>query len=181
MILGLRIHDVRFQTQASIAADCLLLLAIATLGVSAIIEHDRFVRPSALVSLFWSATALLSIAKVRTAWLIAPDEGVSAASTALCILLGFAVVLQVYRKPVPGISEKHSDSIESQSNFWERVAFAWLLETLRTGYNRILSPEDLPMLDAKLCSNILHQGLQSTWTPSMHCRFRTWRLQANEW
>lgn len=140
-----------------------MLLAIGSVGMSALLEHYHASRPLTTVSLFWSSMALLSVARVRTAWLIDPDAHVSAALVAFCVFLGAAMVLQLYCKPQMMTSRAPTASRESQSNFWDRVVFGWLVDTLKTGYNKVLSLEDLPMLDAKLRSERLHRDIQSTW------------------
>ena len=144
-----------------------MLLAVASLGVSALLEHYHGCRPSTIISLFWSAMTMLSIPRVRTAWLVAPEAHVSVSFVASCILTGTAMGLQLYRKldNTGKKPEAQTESRESQSNFWERVVFSWLIDTLKTGYNKVLSLEDLPTLDAKLQTDRLHRGLQSAWDP----------------
>ncbi|OHW90753.1 ABC transporter [Colletotrichum incanum] len=175
--LALRMQIRSFQTSASTAADVLALITTIAVSVLSVLSHQRSHRPSTLLSLYFSATIILGIARVRTAWLV--GESVSA-STALTLIFASTVVALLLesvesKKGVPG----HESSInkhatrELSSGFWARTCFSWLAQTFYLGYSRVISLSDLPGLDPSLESHTLHQDLTAAWDKYDHRRRRS--------
>jgi ATP-binding cassette subfamily C (CFTR/MRP) protein 1 len=144
-----------------VAADVLTLLAFGSALLLSVIDHQRSVRPSTLLALYLSVFTLLQIPRLRTAWLIRPGGNVAASSIAVLV---FTFAALVFESKAPGkTTSREKTTPEQSSGFWIRTVFAWLLETFRTGYAKVISVDDLPALDVKLRSRDLHRTLSLNW------------------
>lgn len=161
--LVFRLQNAALQTKASVASDVLSLVALCGAVVLSYYDHIRSVRPSTLLSSYLSVVILLNIARVRTLWM---TTNTKSASVTLSISLASTVVSLILESTEKRASVKYlpPDATPEQfSGFWKRTSFAWLLPTLRQGYSKILSVPNLPTLDPRLNSNILHDKLEKTW------------------
>jgi hypothetical protein len=120
-----------------------------------------------LLTLYFSTTVILGIARVRTLWLPAAHSAVSALMVTSFVLTSVALLYEAAEKrdeliaiPNPG---KAPCAPEEVSGFWIRACFTWLVSTFRLGYSRIISVNDLPPLDSKLHSATLGDTLRSKW------------------
>ena len=161
--LILRSQDDAFDTNASLAADILIVAATISALVVSVLDHQRSLRPSTLLSLYLSAYAILGTARTRTAWLIKSSDSVSPIVTVTTALAFVAILLESTRKNTKHLSDKHAVAPEQLRGIWNRTLFSWLLVCFKAGYSGILSLDDLPMLDSNLRSKHTHHELISTW------------------
>ena len=160
--LILRLHETVTRTSASLAAD---VLAVAGTGGAAwlsYIDHQRSLRSSTLLSLYFAALIFVDISRVRTLWLIGSVNAEAAVMTATLVLTCLALFLESSNKR-SSIAEKRVGAPEEYSGFWPRAVFAWLFTTFRAGYSKVLVQDDLPILDTRLQSHGLHKILLTTW------------------
>ncbi|KAL4768016.1 P-loop containing nucleoside triphosphate hydrolase protein [Aspergillus nidulans var. acristatus] len=159
-----RLGSPTLRNNASLAADVLGVVAIAGAGGLSYIHHCHSIRPSTLLALFLSARSLLTIARVRTLWLIG-----SATNEAIVLTLGLvfticSVVLESLGKEASVVSTTLKPATpEPFSGFWKQASFAWLAGTFYQGYSNVFSVADLPDLDPQLSSRDVAQKLQEAW------------------
>lgn len=167
-----RLGSTVIQTNASLAADVLEVVAISSAIVLSYIHHCRSIRPSTLLTLFLSARSLVGIARVRTLWLI-PDE----TTKAIVFTIGFiftliSLVFESSEKESIVIPETEKPATpEPFSGFWKQASFAWLAGTFRLGYSKVISVDDLPDLDPRLDTEVVAHRLQSVWSKQGNARF----------
>ncbi|KAH7165351.1 ABC transporter [Dactylonectria macrodidyma] len=166
--LALRAQHDSFRTGASLAADIIGLAATVGAIVLSYLDHQRSVRPSTLLSLYLSASVILSISRTRTLWLMGPSAPETAVFTAMSVLTLVVLVLEsIERRSSFNVSDKSGSfkeyAPEQWSGLWVRTSFAWLVATLRLGYSKFISVNDLPLLDTQLRSAVLREKLMSTW------------------
>ncbi|EQB45580.1 ABC transporter [Colletotrichum gloeosporioides Cg-14] len=165
--LALRSQTPNFQTSASVAADVLILIAILTIGPISLLTHQRSPRPSTLLSIYLSASTILGIARVRTAWLLGQQVPVPALATAVLVFMIALLIVESIaskkRQSEPELSHSKLPTPEQTSGFWARTCFWWLAHTFSLGYSRVLSLVDLPNLDIVLESRHLHRDLSIAW------------------
>ncbi|KAL4734230.1 P-loop containing nucleoside triphosphate hydrolase protein [Aspergillus similis] len=159
-----RLGSSTLRNNASLAADVLEVVAIAGAGGLSYMHHCHSIRPSTLFALFLSAKALLTIARVRTLWLIG-----SATNEAIVLTLGLvfticSMVLESLGKEASLVSTTLKPATpEPFSGFWKQASFAWLAGTFHQGYVKVFSVADLPDLDPQLSSRNVGQKLQEAW------------------
>lgn len=153
------------KTPASLAGDVLNLAATGMLITLQFIHYPRSLRPSSVVSLYFSAYVLLAIARARTLWTISPASNAAVTIIATLSLTFLALLVETTASTQKVVNEK-VDSPEQYSGIWARTIFAWLAATFKAGYATVISVDDLPALGPKLTSRHLHQKLLLIWTKS---------------
>ncbi|KID79327.1 ABC multidrug transporter B [Metarhizium brunneum] len=125
------------------------------------LEHARSVRPSLLLNFYLLITAILDLAKVRTAFLRPVKHTLaSLLVAALFIKVMLFVVEEVPKKPI--YSEKPVPR-ESSAGVVSRSVFWWLNRFLRTGYKTTLDVDDIAIIDEKFDSQRLLLQLEEAW------------------
>ncbi|KAI1339794.1 ABC transporter [Xylariaceae sp. FL0016] len=161
-LIPTRALDYALKTRASIAAEIMLLVAAVAAALLSYLDHQKSLRPSTLLSLYLSSSAIMGIARIRTSWLISASHPVPVLMTAAFILTLSALALEsVERKG--GKNYEKIPAPEQVSGFWKRTSFIWLTATFRIGYAKVISPKDLPGLDTQLESQLLREKLTMTW------------------
>ncbi|OLN87448.1 Canalicular multispecific organic anion transporter 2-like protein 2 [Colletotrichum chlorophyti] len=174
ILLALRSQTSSFQTLASLAADILAVVATIFVFVVSTLNHQRSPRPSTLLSLYLSCSVILTIARVRTAWLLGQGTYVPAIFTFELTSLVAATVLESIQSKrrllTADIPTGRNITSEQSSGFWARTCFLWLTQTFYLGYSRVISLSDLPRLDPSLESRALHKDLNTAWDKYDHQR-----------
>lgn len=164
----LRSRNPTFKTTASTAADVLSLVAtLGALGLS-YLDHQRSLRPSTLLCLYLTVVIILGVARVRTLWLIDSGAAEPAIATASLSLTVIVLLLESVEKKSSLRPGEKTGAPEEYSGFWNRSVFVWLAATLRVGYSKVISVQDLPPLDTKLESRLLRAQLVATWSKYDH-------------
>ncbi|KAJ5542894.1 hypothetical protein N7535_005316 [Penicillium sp. DV-2018c] len=159
-----RIGPSILRNNASLAADTLEVVAVASATVLSYMHHCHSIRPSTLLALYLSARSLLTIARVRTLWLIG-----SATNEAVVLTLGLVFTLSSMMLESLGkessvvLTESKPATPEPFSGFWKQASFAWLAGIFHQGYSRVFSVHDLPDLDPQLSSVNVERKLQVAW------------------
>ncbi|KAJ5450830.1 ABC transporter integral membrane type 1 [Penicillium cf. griseofulvum] len=172
-----RLGSTVIQTNASLAADVLEVVAISSAIVLSYIHHCRSIRPSTLLTLFLSARSLVGIARVRTLWLI-PDETTKAIVFTIGFIFTFiSLVFESSEKESIVIPETEKPATpEPFSGFWKQASFAWLAGTFRLGYSKVISVDDLPDLDPRLDTEVVAHKLQSVWSMKQENKSKKYAL-----
>lgn len=158
--LVFRAQYVELRTRLSLPADILSSTATVVAFFLSRASHGRSLRPSTVLDLYLSLSSLLNIARTRTLWLLAAGSPVPILMTVNLSLTLFALLLE-------SIEERKrlsNGSPEEFSGIWARISFSWLLPLLKTGYDKVLSQDDLPNLDTRLQSRLLRRQLITTWS-----------------
>ncbi|KAJ4858374.1 ABC transporter domain-containing protein [Trichoderma breve] len=158
--LVFRAQYVELRTKLSLPADILSSTATVAAFFLSRASHGRSLRPSTVLDLYLSLSSLLNIARTRTLWLLAAGSPVPILMTVNLSLTLFALLLE-------SIEERKrlsNGSPEEFSGIWARISFSWLLPLLKTGYDKVLSQDDLPNLDTRLQSRLLRRQLITTWS-----------------
>ncbi|KAK6438978.1 hypothetical protein LTR95_004823 [Oleoguttula sp. CCFEE 5521] len=158
----------QYQTRASVAADVLTLFASIAAGVLSVLQHQRSLRPSNLLAVYLTIASTLGIARVRTLWMITP-----ASQTAVSYITAFtfsvlALILESTKNASARGIRDRNEATESYSGLWNRTVFLWLTHTFFTGYSKVLSVPDLPLLDVKLRTPRLSGELMKKWKLYAH-------------
>ncbi|RAH69778.1 putative ABC multidrug transporter [Aspergillus aculeatinus CBS 121060] len=150
---------------ASLAADVLEVVAIASAMWLSYLSHCRSIQPSTLLIVYFSTRTLLGIARVRTLWLMRAATADAAIFTVEISLTFLSLILESIEK-ASILTEKAARPAtpEPFSGFWKLASFAWLAGTFRQGYSKVLSVHDLPDLDPQLRSEVVGKELQDAWS-----------------
>ena len=164
----------RFRTRVSVPSAVLSFIdALAIFQVS-YVEHTRSVRPSALLNLYLLFSLMFDAAQARTLYLRKDDSVIAAVFT---IGLGIKLTLLILeaqgkrpflKDPYRDYPPEATSSIFSQSLLW------WLNSLFFGGFRKLLSADDLYMVDNELSSERLRNNIQKSW--NKRCRLR--RLKA---
>ncbi|TDZ74872.1 ABC transporter atnG [Colletotrichum trifolii] len=150
------------RTALSLAAGILNFIAVFSATFYSLLEDQRSVRPSDTLILYFSASAILDLPRLRTLWLIQANL-----PKALWTVIFTLTVLVV---PLESISKKRflrptyrSLTKEEGTGFWGRSFFTWLLPFFRLGYSRVIHMADMPDVDPDLTSEGAGEPLETAW------------------
>ena len=167
-LFGLHLAYLHFSshTKLSVAAGLLSAFAILGAGVLSFIEDRRSVRPSDLLVLYLSASAILFTPRLRSLWLSESSLVPVARILWTIIVAGtvIAVVLESLgksRSMQPSYYQKFTK--EETAGFWSRSFFVWLLPFFQLGFSRILRLQDVPKLDHNLTEEVAWSKLDTCW------------------
>lgn len=175
--MGIRVQESSTKSDASLAADILTSVAVLTACILSLLTQKRSLRPSTILTLYLSTLVLFGIARTRTLWLLSDNVGTRRAAVSTLICLACAVAALVFESIGKWDStrdqlfqaspdRKGIPTPEQFAGFWSRASFTWLVATLRRGYTKVISLDDLPALDSKLASERLLREFDRTWK---HC------------
>lgn len=155
------------QTQASLAASILQLLAVATAGLLSWLEDQRSVRPSDLMVLYFFVATILAIPRARTLWLLSPVVKIQAILWTLVTIASACVFCleSSHKTQLLRLAYRQS-SKEHTSNFWVRSFFIWVLPLFQSGYRSILALHDMPEVDHDLQGESAENRLLRSWSKS---------------
>ncbi|PYI36243.1 ABC transporter [Aspergillus indologenus CBS 114.80] len=150
---------------ASLAADVLEMVAVASAIWLSYLSHCRSIQPSTLLIVYLSARTLLGIARVRTLWLMRAATADAAIFTVGTGFTFLSLILEsIGKASILTAKTAKPATPEPFSGFWKLASFAWLAGTFRQGYSKVLSVHDLPDLDPQLSSEVVGRQLQAAWS-----------------
>jgi hypothetical protein len=155
-------HDHRSR----VALPAAVLDLVASLALAALVhfEHFKSIRPSLLSCAFLSVTALLDIARVRSAWMQLSGAGWAASLTASLVAKLLLLALESLEKR--SLLLRASDktlSQESTGGPFNRALFLWLNRLMKTGWQAALRPDTLPLVDERLDVHVVFRRLEDAW------------------
>ena len=134
------------------------------LGVLSYVEHQRSIRPSAIINAYLLATLLLDFAQVRSLWLRDNSSAVAAVFSGASAVKFAILVAEAIEKDGLLLSPFERHAPESMSGIYSQALFWWLNPLFLLGYKAILSHESLLMTDNKLMSTPVYRKFQRHWT-----------------
>lgn len=158
---GIAIRDL------SVASGAIAFVAAVSMIPLSFFEHARSPRPSAILCSFLFLTTLFDIVQTRTSWLTAiqwPQSTDARLLTACVVLKAVPLLLLESRHKTRWIrwDDKASDhSPEETSGVFGIGSFYWLNRLFFSGYQSILSLDELYPLDQRMLSAIMYERLST--------------------
>jgi hypothetical protein len=121
------------------------------------------VRPSDLLVLYFSATSICQLPRLRTLWLINSVNACRYLSLATLFITVAIVILESVPKTRLLHTAYCNTTEEERSGFWSRSFFIWVLPFLQTGYRNSLEVEDVPQVDTSLQGQASGDRLRTAW------------------
>ncbi|KXH29218.1 ABC transporter [Colletotrichum simmondsii] len=165
--LGFVISNIRSlaaRATASLAAGILNFIAVFAATFHSFLEDQRSTRPSDLLILYFSASAILSLPRLRTLWLISSAGASRGLWTAIIILTILVVPLESIGKKRFLRTEYRALTKEEETGFWGRSFFTWLMPFFRLGYSRVIHIRDMPEVDKDLAGDRAGASLEAAWS-----------------
>jgi ATP-binding cassette subfamily C (CFTR/MRP) protein 1 len=151
------------------AASLSFVTAVYVVGLS-VLEHDRSVRPSALLTVYLLLSILFSAAQTRTLFLMKVFSDIPAVVTAS---LGIKIVLlmlelQTKRRYLKAPFKHYSD--ETTSGLLDWSFLTWLNGLFRLGFRKLLTFDDLSRIDEKFRSGPMRERILFHWNARSECQ-----------
>lgn len=152
-----------FRTPIALIASTLTVFDAIGLCVLSHVEHVRSVRPSAIINIYLLLTLPFDVARSRTLW----SEGATRSFAAIfsgSVGIKFMVLIAeaIEKRPILLQRYRHY-SLEATSGIYSRSFFFWLNKLMTTGFNRVLSNEDLYPIDDEMTSRVLLTHASAAW------------------
>lgn len=138
-------------------------MAALVLGVLSYVEHQRSIRPSAIINAYLLATMLLDFAQVRSLWLRGNSSAVAAVFSSACGIKFAILVVEGLEKGGFLLSPLQKHAPESMSGIYSQALFWWLNPLFLLGYKEVLSHESLLIIDEQLMSLPVYRKPQRQW------------------
>lgn len=163
--LALRVQSSVLHTRMAIATEVLSVSSnIGALALSFLVDQ-RSVKPSDVLVLYYSASTILGIPRLRTLWLFPPDYVIQQAIwTILLILTASVATIECFGKTKylrPAV--KNGLTSEQMTSFWSRSFFVWLLPVFQKGYSNLFIVDDLPDIDKDMKESATWAELEAAW------------------
>ncbi|KAJ5728595.1 multidrug resistance-associated protein [Penicillium malachiteum] len=159
-----RSHNNELHTALSRPADVISLVAVSICLLACYWEDQYGIRPSIMLTLYWSTLAILQLPRLRTLWLI--GEKISPIPV-LWTLVFITTVAALSAELIPKkrflYTKYQNTTREERSDVWSWALFLWILPFLRVGFSQILGIKDLPPIDAPLQATETLVGLRAGW------------------
>ncbi|KAK0634859.1 putative ATP-binding cassette transporter [Bombardia bombarda] len=177
-----RLHQPTLRTRLSLASAVLPAAATLTSAILSLLEDQRSLKPSDLLVLYYSTSAILSTARLRSLWLI-PVDSFARATWTLIFLTTVAIVLVESTPKTRYLHPRYKTTAtaEQTTGFWSRSFYFWTLPFFQTGYATVLQLGDIPRVDVDLEEESTWTRLDEAWRregPGKHRLLRA-TLRAN--
>ncbi|KAL6828791.1 P-loop containing nucleoside triphosphate hydrolase protein [Trichoderma sp. SZMC 28015] len=185
--LALRVQSSILHTRMAIATEVLSVSSnVGALALSFLVDQ-RSVKPSDVLVLYYSASTILGIPRLRTLWLFPSDYLIQQVIwTGLLILTASVATIECFGKTKylrPAF--KNGLTSEQMTSFWSRSFFVWLLPVFQKGYSNLFLVDDLPDIDKDMKESATWAELEAAWRRTQGGRigFRLVRatFRANSW
>lgn len=154
------------KTDFSITSGVLAAVAILASAVESFIEDQRSVKPSDLLVLYFSATTLLYIPRLRSLWLITSVDTARGLWTTIFVLTAITLFVESARKTKLLRPVYQNATKEQVSSFWAQSFYMWVLPSFQVGYSKVIDLGDIPNIDEDLCEKKTGQRLEDSWQTS---------------
>lgn len=167
VLLALVASSNKFNTQFSIAATVLTLLAAILIIILSHAEHVKSVRPSFILSIYLFVSLLFDVARVRTEWLRSGNKTFATIFLVSTLLKLALLSLESVEKRQILLEKNENLSKESTSGPFNRGFFVWLNSLLMSGWATALTNSDLPTIYEELSSKKLLHSFSTKWDQGM--------------
>ncbi|POR31354.1 Uncharacterized protein TPAR_08439 [Tolypocladium paradoxum] len=174
LFLVLRLRTANLYTRLSVASGVLAVVAVPAAGVLSLLADQRSPRPSDILVLYFSASTLLALPRLRSLWLVDTDNAIRAIWTVIFIVTMLVVFVESLRKTRILQPPYKCIATEQTTSFWSRGFFVWVLPFFRIGYSKDLDLEDVPRVSEELEERATWTKLERSWR-STHGRHRLLR------
>lgn len=163
LFLVFRLQTPRLYTSLSIASGVLSAAATLAAGFQSLLEDQRSLQPSDMLVLYFSTSAILSVPRLRTLWLIPSDYVTRALWMAIFIGIVLVVIVESLRK-TRFLSEQYQGATKEQTvSFWSRGFYIWVLPFFQVGYSKTIQLADIPKVDSYLEEECAWTELEASW------------------
>lgn len=151
------------RTSAAVGAATLTLLDTVAFCFLSYVEHERNIKPSAVLGIYLFFSLLFDIVRIRTLWLIGQDTNEARIFTTSVVLKVCILCLEVKEKRdyLTGVDKLRGP--EELSSILSQGVYYWLNRLIVQGYNKVLSLEDLYPLDEYLSAQSLQTRFSRKW------------------
>ena len=153
---GVRVHT-------TLPASIVALFTILVLLVLSDFEHRRSIRPSGVIQVFFIATILVDLPRVRTQWLLDQPPLMPALVTVAFALRIVNLIVESFQKWNHSTLPPEATAPEYRQGVLGRTFFTWLNPLFMEGYKRDLDMKDLFQIDDELKGKKLHARLLKQW------------------
>ena len=170
------------HTELSLASGLLNIIATFAATVLSFAEDQRTVRPSDILVIYFSATCILYIPRLRTLWLIPSITACQSLWTVVYVFTVATTIVESVRKTKLLRQLHQKVTPEQSSGFWSRSLFIWVLPFFHQGYFQRFQLSDIPEVDESLAGYAAEQKLQTAWdTTTADRRLLYATLRAYRW
>ncbi|KAI0446909.1 P-loop containing nucleoside triphosphate hydrolase protein [Xylaria telfairii] len=166
LFLVFRLRAQELYTRASLASAVLELAATVAASIYSFLQDQRSRSPSDILVLYFSTSALTSLPRLRSLWLISTHPMPAIMWTIVWVGLATSVVVESLQKTKLLHPVYSSVTAEKSMGFWGRSFFIWVLPFFRAGYSEALNISQFPMLDSELTAQSAWKRLESAWVKS---------------
>jgi len=163
VLLILHTTSTSLRTRATITAAVLSLIDALGLCVLSHIEHLRSIRPSTIINAYMLLTLPFDIARTRTLWIDNSTQSIAAVFSSTLAVKLLVLVTEAIEKRHILLDRYQSTSPEVTSGIYSRSFFWWLNTLMTTGFQRVISNDDLYPVDDNMNSGRLYDRAQDTW------------------
>jgi ATP-binding cassette subfamily C (CFTR/MRP) protein 1 len=151
------------HTKLSVTSGVLNIIATLAAALLSFIEDQRSVEPSNILVIYFSASSILALPRLRSLWIIPSTSPCRGLWTTIFIFTVAMVFLESARKTRLLRPLYHSVTKEQICGFWGRSLFIWVLPFFQVGYSKVLQPNDMPEVDDDLRGEISGKKLEPNW------------------
>lgn len=138
------------RTSATLASVSIGIIGSMVLMAVSCLEHDRSPRPSTLLCLYYLAAVPMNILRARTMWSMMGNGTPTIAFIVYTVLVVVTLVLELCGKRSSFVGSDSAWTTEEMSGIVEQAFMTWMFPLFKTGYQKKLKLEDLPLIDSKL-------------------------------
>lgn len=153
------------HTHASLPGAALNIIAIFAAACVSLLDDQRSLRPSDLPTLYFLASSLCSLPRLRSLWMI-PSASVNVCRY-LWLSIFIVTVLALCVESIPKTkilkSQYQKTPKEQTCGFLNRSFYIWILPFLQKGYSNVLRVEDIEEIDTRLQGQECGEKLQAAW------------------
>ena len=153
----------RVRNASSLAAFAVSAVCSILLCILSFFEHSKSIRPSTILILFLSLTALFDAVKVRTLWFLYPGATLTILFTTSTIVKGLAAFLETTHKSKHALPKTNDRSPEEKCGIISLCLSLWLEELLRRGLRWQISLAHLYSLGVDMSAQRLELSFLQQW------------------
>ncbi|KAL1981835.1 hypothetical protein VTN96DRAFT_2080 [Rasamsonia emersonii] len=151
------------HTRVSMTSGILNIIATFAAAVLSFMEDQRSVEPSDILVIYFSASSILALPRLRSLWLIPSVDACRGLWTTIYIFTVAMLFVESARKTKILRPLYQGVTKEQICGFWGRSFFIWVLPFFQAGYSKVLQIQDLPEVDDDLQGQDAGEKLQAAW------------------
>ncbi|PVH80975.1 putative multidrug resistance protein [Cadophora sp. DSE1049] len=146
----------------SIPSAALSFLASGIILLLSHFEDRKATRPSTLLNIYLVLSILFDAAEVRTLWTVQYNHVAAVQSASIGVKIG--MLFLEARQKGPYLLQPYKDyPPEATSGFWNLTFVWWLNRLFITGFQKLMTTQDLFDIDRNLTSEVVGHRLKNAW------------------